>query len=63
MIAFIERDGCIACGLCSETCPQVFRMASDGFAEVYADSVPDEAQEKAVEAQENCPTSVITVKD
>lgn len=63
MKAFIERDGCIACGLCTETCPEAFRMAEDGFAEVFVDEVPAEAEDSAVDAQENCPTSVITVKD
>ncbi|MGI5877833.1 MAG: ferredoxin, partial [Christensenellales bacterium] len=27
MKAYIDRDGCISCGLCAETCPAVFRMA------------------------------------
>ncbi|HEX2938735.1 MAG TPA: ferredoxin [Ruminiclostridium sp.] len=63
MKAFIERDGCIACGLCTETCPEVFRFADDGFAEVYVDEIPSGEEEKAVESQENCPTSVITVKE
>ena len=25
----IERDGCISCGLCEETCPSVFRIAEE----------------------------------
>ena len=35
MIAKLDRDGCISCGLCAETCPEVFRMADDGIAEVW----------------------------
>ncbi|MDD4510409.1 MAG: hypothetical protein PHY23_05870 [Oscillospiraceae bacterium] len=27
----------MSCGLCASTCLQVFRMAEDGFAEVYVD--------------------------
>ena len=61
MKASIDREGCIACGLCTELCPEVFRMADDGLAEVYTDPVPAEAEESAVSAQENCPVSVITV--
>ena len=31
----IERSDCISCGLCVSTCPDVFRIAEDGLAEVY----------------------------
>lgn len=63
MKAWIDRDGCIACGLCSDTCPEVFRMADDGFAEVYVDEVPEDAADTAKEAEEGCPVSVIHVED
>ena len=62
MKAIIEREGCISCGLCAETCPKVFRMADDGLAEVYTDPVPESAEDTAKEAQDNCPVSVITVE-
>ena len=61
MKATINREGCIGCELCASTCPQVFRMADDGLAEVYVDSVPSGAEDTAVEAQEGCPVSVIKV--
>ena len=32
----INRDGCISCGLCESTCPEVFQIADDGLAEVIA---------------------------
>jgi len=62
MKATIDREGCIACGLCAATCPEVFRMGEDGPAEVYVDTVPESAEDSAVEAQEGCPVSVITVE-
>ncbi|NLM60894.1 MAG: ferredoxin [Clostridiales bacterium] len=62
MIAKLDRDGCISCGLCSEICPEVFRMADDGIAEVWQEEVPEEVEDAAVEAQESCPVSVITVE-
>ncbi|MGI5970433.1 MAG: ferredoxin [Oscillospiraceae bacterium] len=61
MKASIDREGCISCGLCVATCPEVFRMADDGFAEVYVDTVPESEEAAAIEAQENCPVSVIEV--
>jgi ferredoxin len=62
MKATLDRSGCISCGLCAETCPEVFRMADDGVAEVCQENVPSEAEDTAVEAQEGCPVSVIEVK-
>jgi ferredoxin len=62
MNAYLDRDGCIACGLCEATCPEVFRMAEDGLAEVYVNPIPESAQAAAIEAQEICPVSVITIE-
>lgn len=62
MKATIDRDGCISCELCVDTCPEVFRMADDGIAEVYVEDVPADAEDTAVEAQDGCPVSVITVE-
>jgi ferredoxin len=62
MKARLDRTGCISCGLCTETCPEVFRMADDGVAEVYREDVPEEAEAAAREAQDGCPVSVITVE-
>ena len=62
MRATIDREGCISCGLCADTCPSVFRMADDGLAEVYVDSVPAGDESLAEKAQEGCPVSVITAE-
>ncbi len=62
MKATIDREGCIACELCQEICPEVFRMAEDGLAEVYVDEVPEDAEQTAQEAAESCPVQVITVE-
>lgn len=56
------EDGCIGCGLCVSTCPNVFRMTDDGVAEAFA--VPDaEDQPNAQEAADNCPVSVIKISE
>ena len=62
MNASIVRDGCIGCSLCSETCPEVFRMDDEGLAEAYTNPVPADAEESAQEAADNCPVAVITVE-
>mgnify|MGYP003297318571 CR=1 FL=1 len=63
MKAWIDREGCIGCGLCETTCPAVFRMAEDGLAEVYTDPVPAGETDAATEARDNCPVSVIHVEE
>ena len=62
MRAEIDRDGCISCGLCASTCPEVFRMGDDGPAAAYADVVPEDAEDTARDACDECPVSVITVE-
>lgn len=61
MEAKIDRDECIGCGACADTCPEVFRMAADGLAEVYGDITTDNG-DSVREAMENCPVSVITIE-
>jgi ferredoxin len=62
MKAFVERNGCIGCGLCADTCPAVFRMDEDGLAEAYTNPVPSDSEDAASEAADSCPVSVITVE-
>lgn len=63
MKAVIDREGCIACGLCPETCPEVFRIADDGFAEAYVDEIPEEVEDSAQEAADGCPVEVIHIEE
>ena len=62
MKAMLDRSGCISCGLCPSICPEVFRMADDGIAEVYREDVPAELEVSAKDAQDSCPVAVITVE-
>ncbi|MFT9077150.1 ferredoxin [Ethanoligenens sp.] len=62
MKAKLDRSGCISCGLCAQVCPEVFRMAEDGVAEVHTEDVPEAVKESAMEARDGCPVSVITVE-
>ncbi len=58
----LDRSGCISCGLCAQTCPEVFRIADDGVADVFLEDVPASVENSAVEAQNGCPVSVITIE-
>jgi len=56
------EDTCTACGLCVDTCPEVFSMGSD-IAEVIVDTVPPQYQSSATQAAEQCPVEAITIED
>lgn len=62
MKASVDKSGCIGCELCTQICPEVFRMGDDGFAEAYTD-VTDELIESAKEARDSCPVSVIDITE
>ena len=53
------NDGCIGCGLCAGTCPEVFSMSDAGTAVAIETEVPGEALESAAEAMDGCPVGAI----
>ncbi len=61
MKATVDRDTCVGCGLCESVCPNVFEMDSDSIAEVITDVISPENEACAIEAQDECPVSAITV--
>lgn len=62
MKAWVDKDGCISCGLCPTICPDVFRMGDDEKAEAYVEPVPPDAEDAAREAADSCPVSVIHIE-
>ena len=64
MKAIIDENLCIACGLCAETCPEVFELGEDGdVSQVKVDIVPEELEELCKQAAEGCPVEAITLED
>ncbi|MDP4224254.1 MAG: ferredoxin [Bacteroidota bacterium] len=51
------EDGCTACGLCTEICPQVFEMQD--LATVIEGVNYSDYEPQIMEAAENCPVEVI----
>jgi ferredoxin len=61
MRAIIDQDVCVGCGLCPETCPDVFRMEDDK-AVVCTDPVPQGLEVLARQAAEECPVEAIEIE-
>ena len=57
----IDREGCISCGLCVNTCPEVFRFVDDGLAEICGDCNEHSAEVK--DSAEGCPVNVIHIEE
>ena len=60
--AQVDRSGCIGCGACVGTCPEVFRLDNEGLSQAYQ-AVTEETKATAIEARDNCPVSVISLED
>lgn len=56
---YTVNENCIACGLCTDLCPQVFSLGDEGTAVAIESDVPAEAAESAAEAMDSCPVSAI----
>lgn len=61
MRAIVDRDACTGCGLCIETCPQVFSW-DDDKAVVTMDSIPWEFENSCQDASDLCPTVAIIIE-
>lgn len=55
----VLKDVCIGCGACQAICSDVYEIEDDGLAKVIVDEVPENLEEDAMDALENCPTSAI----
>jgi ferredoxin len=55
------EDTCTACGLCVDTCPEVFEMG-DEMAQVIVEEVPAEHEDAVQQAADECPVEAINVE-
>lgn len=58
----VDQDECSACGVCSDTCPEVFEL-DDEVLKIKCDPVPAEEEEACREAVEGCPTEAIKIEE
>lgn len=55
----VDASVCVGCGLCEQLCSEVFKVGSDGVAEVKSSEC---SQHNLSEIAEQCPVSAIKVE-
>jgi ferredoxin len=56
----VDEDLCVGCGLCVNTCPDIFVMKDDkAIAKVSA--VPSASEDSAKQAKDECPVEAIII--
>ena len=65
-VAFVNKDECTSCALCTDGLPQYFRMDDDDLAETHvngssvnAANIPDGDADKVQEMMDDCPAECI----
>ncbi len=54
----VDKEKCIACGVCVSICPQNFEMGEDGKSSVISQEVNDCVKQ----AIESCPVQAISIE-
>jgi len=63
MKVIIDEELCTGCGLCEETCPDIFKLNDEkDVAEVIKADYDDYGEECIQEAVESCPSEAITTE-
>jgi len=62
MMVTVDKDICTGCGLCADTCPEVFEI-TDSLAVVKVADVPANVAKTCREAADNCPVECILVAE
>ena len=57
-------ETCTGCGLCAETCPEVFELPEGAdIARVKVAEVPTEAEDACRQAADECPVEAIHIEE
>jgi ferredoxin len=62
MKATIDANLCVGCGLCTEICPEVYKMEGDK-AIVIGDPTTPRTETDCRDAKEQCPVFAITITE
>ena len=55
------NENCIGCGLCTNTCPEVFTMGDDNLA--HGSEFSPEQLDFVQEARDGCPVDAISIEE
>lgn len=61
MRAIVDPQICISCELCTQICPEVFKMEGDK-AVAYVDPIPVEREYSCKDAADSCPVNAIKIE-
>ncbi len=61
MTVKVDKETCTGCGLCADSCPEVFEMEDDTV-KVKVSTVPQDAEKSAREAANDCPVEAISIE-
>ena len=59
--AFADRERCCGYGICTQLCPEVFKVDGDGLVYLESEIVPAGLEEAATEAAASCPAQALRV--
>jgi len=62
MKVVVDYDICASTGACTQICPEVVEVRSDGYLYVLIEAPGEELREKVTQASDLCPTAAITIE-
>ncbi len=61
MVVKVDKELCIGCGVCVQSCPEVFEFDDDGKAEVVDDGECNGCD--CEDVTDSCPTEAIIIEE
>ena len=59
----VDRDRCIASGMCEQTCPEVFEVDAEGLLQVLQPEPDRSLLPLLKEAERGCPSRAIAIRE
>lgn len=56
----VDKNSCVGCGMCVNTCPEAFQLGDEGLAESRRE-IPAYALEDALQTAGDCPVGAIRI--